>query len=325
MKAGPQGDGTAYTPAGWRVTPAGAQKPAGFFPANAVLSPDGAAVLIPNIIKDGNSKQTLQVMDAKDGRVMQVVELDKNAGQGTAAGLAFSHDGSNVYLTTANMDTVVVFGWDGAAHKLAIQKTLALPKGSYPQGVAVSSDDKTIYVTGQYARTLIAVDIASGKSKQAAAGAYPFGVVLSADGRTAYVSNQGENTLSVFSVDGLTIAPKSKITVGTHPNNMLIDAKQQRMFVANGDSDTVSIVDTVSNTVKALFHWLLLPVRMPDLSLPTSPSRLISARSMSLTAVITTLRLLIYPVKVAAKANTMKSSAVSRDLSPQAGIQPGCR
>ncbi|MCZ8513735.1 bifunctional YncE family protein/alkaline phosphatase family protein [Paenibacillus filicis] len=250
LTAGPQGDGTAYTPAGWRVTPAGTQKPAGFFPANAVLSPDGSAVLVPNIIKDASSKQTVHVMDAKDGSLIQVVELDKKAGQGAAAGLAFSHDGGHVYLATANMDTVVVFGWDNNARKLTIQQTLALPKGTYPQGVAVSPDDKTIYVTGQYARTLVAVDVASGKTALAAAGAYPFGVVLSTDGHTAYVSNQGENTISVFSVDGLTVTPKSTITVGTHPNNMLMDAKGHCMFVANGDNDTITEIDTTSNAVK---------------------------------------------------------------------------
>jgi YVTN family beta-propeller protein len=249
LTAGPQGDGTAYTPAGWRVTPAGVQKPAGFFPANAVLSPDGLAVLIPNIIVDGIGKQTVQVMDAKDGSMIQTVELDKSSNQGVAAGLAFSHNGSHMYLATANMDTVVDFGWDKGTHKLTIQRTLVLPNGTYPQAVAVSPDDKTIYVTGQLARTLVAVDVNSGKTTQAAAGAYPFGVVLSEDGHTAYVSNQGGNSLSLFSVDGLNLTPKNSITVGSHPNYMLTDAKSKRMFISNGDSDNVSVIDTARNIV----------------------------------------------------------------------------
>jgi YVTN family beta-propeller protein len=247
--AGPQGDGTAYTPAGWRVTPVGVQKPAGFFPANAVLSPNGKAVLVPDIVKNGNGKQAVQVLDAKDGGLIQELELS-GAGMGVGPGLTFSHDGSRVYLTTANMNTVVVFAWDNVANKLTLQKTLALPSGTYPQGVAVSPDDKTIYVSGQYSRKIVAVEVTTGQTAQASVGSYPYGVVLSGDGHTAYISNQGENTVSVFSVDGLTLTPKSPITVGTHPNNMLIDAKRHRLFIANGDNDTVTVVDSGTNTVK---------------------------------------------------------------------------
>lgn len=245
---GPQGDGTSMTPAGWKLTPVGAQQKAGNFPINAVLSPDGSAVLVPNIIKDQNGKQTVQVMDAKNGKVLQVVELN-GAGQGVAPGITFSHDGTHVYLATANKNTVVVFGWDRAAHQLSIEKTLSLPQGTYPQDVAVSKDDKTVYVTGQYSKKLVAVDVTTGQTSQADVGAYPFGVAISEDGKTAYVSNQGANTLSVLNVDGLTMTPKSTITVGTHPNRMLIDAKQNRMFVANGDSDSISVIDMENNTV----------------------------------------------------------------------------
>ena len=161
--AGPQTDGTAYTPNGWHVTPVGIQKPAGFFPANAVLSPDGKAVLVPDIIKNGNNKQAVQVLDAKDGGLIQEIELS-GTGQGVAPGLAFSHDGSRVYLATANMNSVIVFGWNSVTSKLTQQKTLTLPGGTYPQGVAVSPDDKTLYESGAYKKTLVAVDVASGST-----------------------------------------------------------------------------------------------------------------------------------------------------------------
>jgi YVTN family beta-propeller protein len=247
--AGPQADGTSITPAGWKVTPVGTQQKAGYFPGNAVLTPDGSAVLVPNIVHDQNGKQTVQVMDTKNGSVLQVVELDGNAGQGVAPGITFSHDGTHVYLATANKNTVVVFSWDSSVHKLSLEKTLSLPKGTYPQDVAVSKDDSTVYVTGQLSNKLVAVDVATGQTSQADVGAYPFAVVVSEDGKTAYVSNQGEKSLSVLNVDGLTMTPKSTITVGTHPNRMLVDSKQNRMFVANGDSDTISVIDTTKNTV----------------------------------------------------------------------------
>jgi YVTN family beta-propeller protein len=271
MVAGPQTDGTAYTPSGWRVTPVGVQKPAGFYPANAVLSPDGQALLVPDIVGNHNGRQAVQVLDAKEGSLIQDLELTASD-EGVAPGLAFSHDGKHVYLATANKNTVVVFGWDSGAKKLTIQQKLTMPNNTFPQNVAVAPDDKTVYVTGQYTNTLVAVDVATGNTSTASAGSYPYGLALSADGSTAYVSNQGENTLSVFSIDGRTINPLSKITVGTHPNAVLPDAKRNRVFVANGDSDTLSVVDTVKNTVSNTIS--LAPYAAAPCTLPTPATML---------------------------------------------------
>jgi DNA-binding beta-propeller fold protein YncE len=74
-------------------------------------------------------------------------------------------------------------------------------------------------------------------------------VALSADGHTAYVTNQAENTISILSVNGLTLTPQKKITVGTHPNSMLLDAKRNQLYVSNGDNDTVSVVNTLNNEI----------------------------------------------------------------------------
>ncbi|MCW2876573.1 MAG: beta-propeller repeat-containing protein [Sphaerisporangium sp.] len=249
---GPSPDGTAFTPSGWRVTPAGVTKPAGFFPANAVLSPDERAVLLPSIIRNANNRQAVEVLDARTGETLQEYELDPDASgkqEGTSPGIAFSHDGTKVFLATAGKHSVLVFTWDAAARKLALSRTLALPDGTEPQSVAPSPDDKIVYVVGQYAGKLYAIDVASGTTTSAPAGEYPFGVTLSGDGKTAYVSNQAGDTVSVFAVDGATVTPKGTIKVGTHPNFLLTDAPRHRVFVSNGDSDSVSVIDTTANKV----------------------------------------------------------------------------
>lgn len=252
--AGPQGDGTAVTPAGWAVTPAGTQVSAGYFPSNAVLSPDGSALLVPNIVRNANGKQTVQVLEASDGDVVQELELDTsntNVPQGVAPGLVFSPDGKQVYLATANKNSILVLDWDSAAKKVSVNRALKLPSGTYPQMVAVSPDGKTVYTAGQLSRTLIAVDVASGQTAKAATGDYPYGVALSEDGHTAYVSNQGGNTVSTFAVDGLTVTPGPSITVGSHPNALLVDRTKHRIFVSNGGSDTVSVLDPTTKAVTA--------------------------------------------------------------------------
>ncbi|MCZ8516582.1 carbohydrate-binding protein [Paenibacillus filicis] len=191
-------------------------------------------------------------MDAKDGSLIQDFDLrsgDHSIRQGGGPGLIFSHDGRNIYLATANKNSVLVFDWDASVSKLKLNRQIDLPSGSFAQTVAISPDDKTLYVAAGFKNKLLAVDIASGNTAQASVGSYPYGVGLSADGHTAYVTNQAESTISILSVDGLTLTPQNKLTVGTHPNSMLLDAKRNWLYVANGDSDTISIVNTVSNTV----------------------------------------------------------------------------
>ena len=59
--AGPQGDGTAYTSYGWKVTPAGKQVAVGERPYGSAMSPDGKHLLVSN---DGVGDQSLQVIDS---------------------------------------------------------------------------------------------------------------------------------------------------------------------------------------------------------------------------------------------------------------------
>jgi YVTN family beta-propeller protein len=270
---GPSADGTAFTPSGWRVTPVGVTKPAGFFPANAVFSPDEQAVLLPSIIRNAHNRQAIEVLDAKTGAALQEYELDPDAAgkrEGTSPGIAFSHDGTKLFLATAGKNSVLVFDWDAAARKLALKRTLTLPDGTEPQSVAPSPDDKIVYVVGQYSGKLYAVDVASGTATSASAGEYPFGVTLSGDGKTAYVSNQAGDTVSVFALDGATMTSRGAVKVGTHPNFLLTDAPRHRIFVSNGDSDSISVVDTAANKVTGTIS--LAPY--PGAKAGTSPTAL---------------------------------------------------
>ncbi|MEU5850220.1 YncE family protein [Saccharopolyspora shandongensis] len=74
-------------------------------------------------------------------------------------------------------------------------------------------------------------------------------VVAAPDGKTAWVTEQGANTVSTLDISDGGLAPTGKITVGTHPNQAVLDKAGRRLFVANGDSDQVSVIDTASSTV----------------------------------------------------------------------------
>jgi YVTN family beta-propeller protein len=105
-------------------------------------------------------------------------------------GIAVSRDSSHVYVTGANNEL-----YDWAIHTngtVALSRTISLPGGSYPCGVAVSADGSRAYVCLSVKNTLTVVDLSTRTvSRQINVGIAPWDVVLSPDGNTAYVSDWG--------------------------------------------------------------------------------------------------------------------------------------
>jgi YVTN family beta-propeller protein len=92
-------------------------------------------------------------------------------------------------------------------------------------------------------------------------GYYPWAVAITPDGKYAYVcnrqSNNGAGTVTVFSITG------TPTTVTTIPLNQVGSAaivsslNGSKMYVANSLSDTVSVIDTSTNTVSTTISLAL--------------------------------------------------------------------
>jgi YVTN family beta-propeller protein len=124
------------------------------------------------------------------------------------------------------------------------------------------------------------VDADSGRetSRVKTGGVAPFGSVIARDGRSAWISNwggrwpaDGDVTLPTGTaanadrvvVDERGIAASGTITrvdldtakvthtidVGLHPTAMAWDERRQRLFVANANADSVSVIDTAAHRV----------------------------------------------------------------------------
>jgi len=74
-------------------------------------------------------------------------------------------------------------------------------------------------------------------------------VALSRSGDVAYVSNWGESTVSVLDVFRHTPTLIKTILVGTHPNAMALNPQRAELYVANADSDTISVISTITQEV----------------------------------------------------------------------------
>src|SRR5258705_1450433 len=211
---GQVGTNRYFTPANQILTPSGLQvELPGMRPQAIALSPNGRL-----LITAGKTHELI-VIEPVSGRILQRVPLPASAdsdpapdsvseqildpdteGQLSFTGLAFSPDGSRIYLSNVQGD-VKVFGvnaeLNGAPGRTVGLFTIRLPeadaprrKSDIPAGIAVSADGKRLYVALNLSNRLAELNAADGKLLRLwDVGVAPFAVVLV--GYKAYVSNWG--------------------------------------------------------------------------------------------------------------------------------------
>ncbi len=275
-------DGGYLVPTQQTIRPAGVAVSFLGRPVDLILSPDGKTVYV----KDNRG---LVVIDAETWKIRQ--ELKYPEGGSSMHGLAVSRDGMRLYATTAQ-DML----WEAKAETggaLAWGRKIALPGpggrgASHACGIAFSPDESRLYVCLSIKNSLGVVDLSEGRLvREIPVGVAPFDVVLSRDGKTAYVSNwggrrpkAGERTAKSAETDTLvdergvassgsvsfiqleTGTEEAQIETGLHPSDLILNADGSRLYVANANTDTVSVIDT-----HAARQTEVIRVR-PDASLP---------------------------------------------------------
>ncbi|HXI89299.1 MAG TPA: bifunctional YncE family protein/alkaline phosphatase family protein [Blastocatellia bacterium] len=129
----------------------------------------------------------------------------------------------------------------------------------YPTGLAISPDGDTLYVANNLgdslgiisnirnARTLTRVDLHRSGSAQSM---YPYGVVAlargSSDTAKVYVSCWADASISVIDPSKPS-QPGASIQVDRHPTAMILNSTGTRLYVANSDADSVSVIDTAAD------------------------------------------------------------------------------
>ena len=212
------GGGRAVTPVNQVVTPAGQTVDLpGLRPQALALSPDGRI-----LVTSGKTAEII-VVDPQTGKVLQHVRMpaegqaapssvsthnlepDKEA-EVSYTGLAFSPDGSRLYLANVN-GSIKVFSVS-QDHEVAGLFSIALPpadapwrQAEIPAGLAVSRDGKRLYVALNLSNRFVEMDAATGAVLRLwNTGFAPYDVVLAGD--KAYVSNWGGRRPDANSVTG---------------------------------------------------------------------------------------------------------------------------
>jgi YVTN family beta-propeller protein len=276
---------TAILPGGRQVTPAGTLLDVGGFPiALRILPGDRYAV----VSDDATDDEKLRIVDlqAPDPLNPVAFAIDYPIGMGKASpgmlyGLALSADGTKLYVSNGGQDvtpgstpaamhynTIQVYDVAGTPPTLQEDKQLSPIKLMFdgikervPTGIALSADGKLLYAACQYDDSLAIVSLANDATygteigRAAINGVSPYDVAVDESSHTAFVSLWGGDgkTNGVVPVD--VTDPTMPVAGATISTGKAAEAElllAGRLFVANADADTVSIVDTAARTVKSL-------------------------------------------------------------------------
>jgi len=269
QQVGPLESGGHLTATHQLLRPAGQSVEFGGRPIDLVLSPDRRTLYV----KDNRG---LVVIDVDSWKVRQ--ELKLPAGGSSTHGIVITRDGTRLFVTSAQTNLFeAVINADG---KVAWGKKIVLrgPKGNdhvHAGGLALSNDETKAFVCLSRKNSLGVIDLASEKVvKEIPVGIAPFDVVVTRDGKTAFVSNWGgrhpktgektakssgthtlvdergvasSGTVSVIDLEkGEELA---QITTGLHPSDLELSADARTLFVANTNSDSVSVINTETRQI----------------------------------------------------------------------------
>lgn len=281
-------------------------------PVNQVLTPHGKLIELPkmrpqavalspsgNLLAVSGKTTEVVILDPRTGAVLQrvnlpsadvnepapdivspnILEPDKK-GQLSFTGLAFSPDGSRLFLSNVNGDVkVFAVGRDG---RMTGTFSIPLPHANAPRrtneipaGLALSRDGKRLYVALNLSNRLGEFDARTGEMLRLFdAGVAPYDVVLL--GNKAYVSNWGgrrpqagdvtgpagrgtevkvdpvrfiANEGSVTVIDLIAGRPVKDILVGLHSSALAMHPGGRWVVCANAGSDNISVIDTRTDTV----------------------------------------------------------------------------
>jgi len=163
--------------------------------------------------------------------------------------------GDLIYLSLWNGNGVGRMTWPG----LELTK-LQTPGGSrfsedqyskQPRGMALSADEKTLYIVNNNDRSLSMIDTETfTERKRRNIGSAPRHIARSPDKKTLYISLTGNNAIAVFDTE--TEKVTKRIRVGHRPKGVEIAHDGRYLYVANYGGSSLHIVDLETEKKKEL-------------------------------------------------------------------------
>ncbi len=201
------------------------------------LSPDGKTLYASN-----EDEGALTIVDLASGKRVGEVKIGKEP-----EGVKVSQDGKTVFVTSevANMVHVV----DTANGKVLKN----IPVGKRPRRLALTPDGNELWVTNELGasvsiistrdlKVVATIDFAVKGAR--ASDITPVGLVISRDGRRAFVGLGRVNHVAFVDVSKRQVA--QLVLAGKRAWNVALNKDESLLFVVNGLSDDMTVVDVAS-------------------------------------------------------------------------------
>jgi YVTN family beta-propeller protein len=165
-------------------------------------------------------------------------------------GITYDFKNGNMYVANFLSNTVSVI--DGNTNNVI--STIPLGSNASPADIAFDSENGKVYVTNFNAGTVSVID---GNRNQViatiAVGGNPTAIAINSNNGNIYVAD-GVNRVDV--INPITNIIIASVIVGNEPSGIAFDSNNRNMYVTNFLSDTVSVIDTRTNTVIATIPLL---------------------------------------------------------------------
>ena len=286
---GPQDDGTYVVPTTQVVDPAGQTVLIPGRPVDLALSPDESMLAVKN-------RNDLVFVDMARTQVVQTLPLPKKGN--SFHGLAWSRDGQRVWTT--DCEAGLQEALRGVKGQFAWADAIPLPgpggKDASASGGFIVDEKAGLIVVAMSRRNALGIVNLSARKIEAEipVGIAPYTVV--ALGNKAYVTNWGgrvprkhdptgptsgsrvvvnprtgiASTGTVSVIDLTARKVLKEIPVGLHPSGTAFSPDGSHLYVANANSDTISVIDTTRDAVVQTLD----AKPMPDLPFGSAPNAL---------------------------------------------------
>ncbi len=223
-------------------------------PLDMTLAPGGQTLYASN-----SGAGTLTIVDIESERA-RTIRLE-GIGSGPYGIAATS---AKIFTTDIANNQVLVVSPQGR-----ITRRIAVP--AQPRSLALSPDEKTLYVTSMGAGVLTAIDTESetvSRSSELAVGG-TFAVAPSPDGQKIYLTAHDEGVLVIVdTVDGMLL---KKLEIGRNPRAISFSPNGKLAYITNSFSNEIHIVDTERDAVVGRYSASQNP-RGIALAMPNQPS-----------------------------------------------------
>ncbi|HYL75809.1 MAG TPA: hypothetical protein VEU96_16485 [Bryobacteraceae bacterium] len=206
-------------------------------PIEVELTPDARTALVTSY------DNVVNFIDVASNSVIFKFTTDSTV---NPSGIAIAPDGTRAYITSFNSSNGAVLAID-----LGTRSIIAtIPVNAFPQSLFMTPDGAQVYVTFPLGNAVYVIDTLTNRVATTLSITAPYGIGFSPTGTKAYITSASGSPGSVVVLDTATYTVVKSYPVGVSPFAIAVMYGGRYVIVNNFGSNSVSVIDTVTDTVK---------------------------------------------------------------------------